>query len=180
MYCFTSEWTEPHKGGVSRTQHRNIDIATLKGEGTWNFSEPIVPSGDWTRTTSSSYNTVIYECAASLSMSGIVVDCCIRFTQKINMAVTKSDLDPKVCASCELSMRACNWNVTDSKKTIFDVIIWEQGLDMTVQKNVPRFCTGSICGWNHSYWGYVRYMYIGLYVYQCADPFSPKSPPPPL
>ena len=45
-------------------------------------------------------------------------------------------------------MRACSWNVTDSKKSNFDLIIWGQPLDMTVQKNVPRFCTGSISGWN--------------------------------
>ena len=44
-------------------------------------------------------------------------------------------------------MRACNWNVTDSKKTVFDLIIRGKILDMTVQWNVPRFCTGSICGW---------------------------------
>ena len=48
------------------------------------------------------------------------------------------------CAGCGLSMRACNWNVTYSKKkTIFDLIIRGQVFDMIVQ-----FCTGSICGWN--------------------------------
>ena len=48
------------------------------------------------------------------------------------------------CAGCGMSMRACNWNVTDSmKKTIFDLIIRGQVFDMIVQ-----FCTGSICGWN--------------------------------
>ena len=45
-------------------------------------------------------------------------------------------------------MRLCNWNVTDSKKPIVDLIIQGQVLDMTVQRNVPRFCIGSICGWN--------------------------------
>ena len=45
-------------------------------------------------------------------------------------------------------MRAWNWNVTDSKKNIFDLIIRREVLDMTVQRNVPQFCTGSICGWN--------------------------------
>ena len=34
------------------------------------------------------------------------------------------------------------------KRTIFDLTIRGQVLDMTVQRNVPRFCTGSICGWN--------------------------------
>ena len=48
------------------------------------------------------------------------------------------------CAGCGLSMRACNLNITDSKKkTIFDLIILGQVFDMIV-----RFCTGSICGWN--------------------------------
>ena len=46
-------------------------------------------------------------------------------------------------------MRAWNWNYfTDSKKTISDLIIRGQFLDMTVRWNVPRFCTGSICDWN--------------------------------
>ena len=40
------------------------------------------------------------------------------------------------------------WNVTDSKKPIADLIIQGQVLDMTVQRNVPRFCIGSSCGWN--------------------------------
>ena len=73
--------------------------------------------------------------------------------EKFNIAVTESDLDPKVrkyifndCSTCELSMRACNWNVTHLKKTIFDLIIRGQVLDVTVQRNVPRFCMGSICG----------------------------------
>ena len=39
-------------------------------------------------------------------------------------------------------MRACNWNVTDSQKDIFDLIIRGQVLDMTVQKNL-------------SIWGYI-------------------------
>ena len=64
--------------------------------------------------------------------------------EKFNMAVTESDLS----AGCELSMRACNWNVTDSEKNIFDLNIQGQVLDMTAQRNVPRFCTGSICDWN--------------------------------
>ena len=49
--------------------------------------------------------------------------------EKFNIAVTESDLDPKVrkylindCTTCELSMRACDWNVTHLKKTIFDLI----------------------------------------------------------
>ena len=50
--------------------------------------------------------------------------------EKFNMAVTESDLDPKVHsflmavrATSELSMRAWNQNVTESKKTILDLII---------------------------------------------------------
>ena len=48
--------------------------------------------------------------------------------EKSNMAVTERDPDPKVwkspwlvddCATSELSMRAWNWNVTDSKKPYF-------------------------------------------------------------
>ena len=38
-------------------------------------------------------------------------------------------------------MRACNKNVTDYKKNIFDLIIRGEILDMTVQRNVPRFCS---------------------------------------
>ena len=34
------------------------------------------------------------------------------------------------------------------KKSICDLIIRAQILDMTVQENVPRFCTRSICGWD--------------------------------
>ena len=53
------------------------------------------------------------------------------------------------------TVRAVSWDcghVTQMlliiKKTIFDLIIRGQVLDMTVQRNVPRFCTRSICGWN--------------------------------
>ena len=79
------------------------------------------------------------------------------YPKKINMALTESDLDPKVwkmsitfndCAGCHMSIWACDWNVTDTKNHIFDLIIRGQILDMTVQRNVQRFCTGSICGWN--------------------------------
>ena len=47
-------------------------------------------------------------------------------------------------------MRACEcyWNATDSKKNYFRPDYPTTFLDMTVQRNVPRFCTGSICGWN--------------------------------
>ena len=77
---------------------------------------------------------------------------------KFNMAVTESDLEPKVrkmsitfftdCATPELSMRAWNWNVTDSKKNYFLPDYSPIYSDMTVQRNIPRFCTRSICGWN--------------------------------
>ena len=52
--------------------------------------------------------------------------------EKFNMALTESDLDPRSdkcpeffndCATSELSMRAWNWNVTDSRKNIFDLVI---------------------------------------------------------
>ena len=39
-------------------------------------------------------------------------------------------------ATSELSMRAWNWNVTDSEKNIFDLIIQGQVLDMTVQRTI--------------------------------------------
>ena len=47
-------------------------------------------------------------------------------------------------------MRAWNWNATYLKKTIFALIIepYFQIIIVTVQRNVPRFCTRSICGWN--------------------------------
>ena len=44
-------------------------------------------------------------------------------------------------------MRAWNWQITDCKQPIFYLIIQGKILDMTVQRNVSRFCTGSICGW---------------------------------
>ena len=41
------------------------------------------------------------------------------------------------------------------KKHIFDRIIQGHVKDMTLQRNVPRLCTGSICGWNcFIHWGY--------------------------
>ena len=71
--------------------------------------------------------------------------------EKINMAVTESDLDPKVrkmSLTFLMTVRAVSWacgHVTEIllilKKIIFD-------LDMTVQGNVSRFFTGSIGSWN--------------------------------
>ena len=66
------------------------------------------------------------------------------------MAVTGGDLDSKIpkmpitinaCVESELSMQSRSWNVTDSNKTIFYLI-------MTVQRNVPRYSMALGCGWN--------------------------------
>ena len=55
------------------------------------------------------------------------------------MAVTESDLDPKLrktsisfwnCAENKLGMRYSSWNATDSKNTIFDLIIQGEVLDI--------------------------------------------------
>ena len=85
--------------------------------------------------------------------------------EQSNMAVTESDPDPKVrkisitfndCVTSELSMRAWNWNVTDSKKTIFDLItpryfpIWqskEMTRDFVRGQSVAENC--------FSHWGYI-------------------------
>ena len=77
------------------------------------------------------------------------------------MAMTESDLDTKVWkksmasyywwAKNELSMRSCSWNIADSNKPILDLPNWSQVLYMTIQRNIPRFCMGTICGWNHSF-----------------------------
>ena len=49
---------------------------------------------------------------------------------------------------------------TNSKKTIFELIIREQVLDMTLHRNVPRFCTGT----SFSYWDYTDRPLRGLSV----------------
>ena len=60
------------------------------------------------------------------------------------------------CATCELSMRAWNWNVTVSKKTIFGLIILGQVLDIFVQRNVPGFLRGqSVAKTCLRHWGYI-------------------------
>ena len=52
--------------------------------------------------------------------------------------------DPKqahnflITAQKELYMRSCSWNVTDSNKPIFDIIIRGQVLDMIAQRNISR------------------------------------------
>ena len=52
-------------------------------------------------------------------------------------------------------MRARSWNVTDSKKTILDLIIQGQVLDMTIQRNVHDFVRGqSVAETCFSHWGY--------------------------
>ena len=52
-----------------------------------------------------------------------------------------------------LTVRPVSWacgHVTETllilKKTIFDLFLRVQVLDMTIQRNVPRFCTGAMCG----------------------------------
>ena len=76
-----------------------------------------------------------------------------------NMAVTESDLDPKPrkmpMDNFLITLRKISsaWDLVAEmllilKITVFDLIIQSQVLDMTVQRNVPRFCMGSICGWN--------------------------------
>ena len=65
------------------------------------------------------------------------------------ISITKSEKCPYSFndgAENELRMRSRSSNVTGYKKNIFDLIIQGQVLDMTVQGNVPRFCTGSIWG----------------------------------
>ena len=52
--------------------------------------------------------------------------------------------------------------------TFFHLIIQGQFLDMIFQTNVPRFCTGSICGWNL---GLGSTAIINIYFFQCQDLF---------
>ena len=93
------------------------------------------------------------------------VNCCIRFTRKkstfFNTRWLRAILTqgPKNVGNFlmtvrenELSIRHRSWNVTDSIKSIFDLNIRGQVLDITVQRNVPRFCTGFICAC-FSQWG---------------------------
>ena len=75
--------------------------------------------------------------------------------EKSNMAVTESDPDPKIrkmsitdCATSELNMQTWSWNVTDCKKKYFWPDYPAIFSVMTLQRNVPRFCTRSICVWN--------------------------------
>ena len=86
-----------------------------------------------------------------LSENGYV-HCYICFTPKnqrfFNITVTESDLDPKVHTTISMTVRKMRWNVTDYKKPIFDLIIRGEILNMTVQRNVQRFCMESICGWS--------------------------------
>ena len=45
-------------------------------------------------------------------------------------------------------MRSCNLNVTDSNQPIFALNNRGQVLDMTVQRDVPLFLLGAICGYS--------------------------------
>ena len=67
------------------------------------------------------------------------------------ISTPKSEKCPQLfndCAKNELSMRSRSCNVTDYKKTIFNLILQGQVVNMTVQRIVPGFCMGSIWGWN--------------------------------
>ena len=84
------------------------------------------------------------------------------------MAVNESNPDPKVrknvhnflmtvavCATSELSMRVWNWNITDFKKTIFDLII-QRYIQIWQSKEMSHdFVRGQsvaeTCSWH---WGY--------------------------
>ena len=70
------------------------------------------------------------------------------------------------------------------KKTFFDLIIQGQVLDITVRRNVPRFCMGSICGWNlQPLWlrtcnhviGKSAMLWIVVEPYFCFPPLSPSD-----
>ena len=60
-------------------------------------------------------------------------------------------------------MRAWNWNITNSEISYFLPDYAPIFSDMTVQKNVPRLCTRSICGWN-------LFQPLGLRGYECSRP----------
>ena len=69
--------------------------------------------------------------------------------EKSNMAVTESDPDRMVrkmsitfLMTSELSMRAWNWNVTDSKKTIFDLIIFQRYFPIWQSKEMSHDFVG--------------------------------------
>ena len=50
-------------------------------------------------------------------------------------------------------MRSCNkWNVTEmlNEKILFSTWLIEAKSNMTVNRKVPRFCIGAICGWNRN------------------------------
>ena len=73
------------------------------------------------------------------------MDWCIYFAEKFNMAMTESDLDPKIrkmsiikwLVTSELSMRAWSWNVTDSKKKLFSTWLFPDVLRYDSSKKCP-------------------------------------------
>ena len=78
------------------------------------------------------------------------VDSCIRFTRKINVFQNGGDRErfrprgPKNVHNFLVTLQKVSWNVNESKKNYFWLDYWRQVLDMTVQRNVPRFCAESI------------------------------------
>ena len=67
------------------------------------------------------------------------------------MEVTESDLylkDPNIVHGFLMTVRKMS-SACDLVAEIL-LIIWGQALDMYVQRNVLRFCTGSISGWNRT------------------------------
>ena len=62
----------------------------------------------------------------------------------------------RLYATSELSMLAWNWNATDSKKNYFWPDFPPIFPDMTVQRNVPQFCTGQdVTETCFSHWDYL-------------------------
>ena len=85
------------------------------------------------------------------------VNCCIRFILKMifNMAVTESDLWPQGSKNDHkflMTVRKMSWACVLVAKMLqiltkqFSIIRGQ----MTLQRNVPWFCMGSICGWNQT------------------------------
>ena len=100
--------------------------------------------------------TRVYWVEYSCVVLSEAVDWCICFTRKNQHGrdwERSRPQGPKNVHNLLIAVRSVSWAyghgtelLLNLKKTIFDLIIRGQVLDMTVQRNVPRFCTGSIWG----------------------------------
>ena len=85
------------------------------------------------------------------------VDWCICFTRKIQHGgdwERSRPQGPKIVHNFLMTVRPLSWACRHGTemlmilKKIFQPDYWAIFSNMTVQRNVPRFCTWLICGWN--------------------------------